>query len=191
MPEVAAAFCALCQTAIADGEEATDCPGCAARYHRDCWDEVGGCGVYGCRCVPTTEKRDEMEIPAAFWGRETKPCPSCGQEIQAMAVRCRHCRAEFSAQTPQSGAEWRREQARKAARPALQQQGLWLAIALAVPGIALLALPVTGLWWWRQRDGVAALPRLRQVLLMIGAGLAAFQLLVLLIILLVAASRAS
>jgi hypothetical protein len=28
------------------------CPACAAKHHRDCWNENKGCSVYGCEASP-------------------------------------------------------------------------------------------------------------------------------------------
>src|SRR5438874_13188863 len=39
----AGANCPTCQTAIAPGEAAVDCPTCGQPHHRECWDEIGGC----------------------------------------------------------------------------------------------------------------------------------------------------
>jgi len=47
-----AGLCAICQSAIGEGDVRTACPGCGAPYHAECWAENGGCAVYGCECVP-------------------------------------------------------------------------------------------------------------------------------------------
>jgi hypothetical protein len=41
--------CPYCQTPIAQGEEEVHCPACRTPHHRQCWQENGGCAVYGCR----------------------------------------------------------------------------------------------------------------------------------------------
>lgn len=170
-----APFCAICQTPIAEGEAATACPACATPYHKECWDEVGGCAMYGCPQVPQTEKRADLEIPAGFWGRETKPCPACGQEIQALAVRCRHCRAELGSQVPQSRAEWGRAQRLAGARPALSRRLLWLSVACVLPFTAPIA-GALGLWlWWQRRDEIAALPHLRRTIFLLALVLAGIE----------------
>src|SRR5689334_2486971 len=96
-----AAKCPYCLSAFADGDEVETCPGCRAGYHRGCWQENGGCAVYGCAHVPAVESRRAIEVPMSYWGQENKPCPSCGQQILAAAVRCRHCGATFASARPQ------------------------------------------------------------------------------------------
>ncbi len=39
-------LCALCRSAALEDNIA--CPACRGTYHRDCWDYVGHCAVYGC-----------------------------------------------------------------------------------------------------------------------------------------------
>jgi hypothetical protein len=38
--------CSLCRRAAL--EETTSCPDCKVVYHRECWDYVGRCAIYGC-----------------------------------------------------------------------------------------------------------------------------------------------
>ena len=85
---VSGKVCAICQSPISGEEAKTVCPACRAEYHAECWEENGGCAVYGCAQVPAVELRRSIEIPVSYWGRENKPCPSCGREILAAAVRC-------------------------------------------------------------------------------------------------------
>src|SRR5512138_2081358 len=89
-------LCAICQSSLEPPSELTRCPECQSAYHADCWQENGGCAIYGCAQVPATEGRAALEIPAAYWGQEEKPCPACGRQILAAAVRCRHCGATFA-----------------------------------------------------------------------------------------------
>lgn len=175
MPEVATAFCALCQTAIDAGEPTTGCPGCSTVYHSDCWNEVGGCGVYGCPNVPPTEKRSDMEIPAAHWGKESKDCPSCGKQIQAMAVRCRHCGTAFATADPMSRRAFNQAKDISDSRPGLKKRAVWLFVACAVPFTTAIAGPL-GLWWYlRRRSDIDRLPRIFAAMVWIGIGLSACQ----------------
>ena len=183
MVATATGSCALCQSPIAEGEVVMNCPGCRTAYHRECWDEIGGCGIYGCTHVPQTEKRTDMEMPAAIWGSETKPCPACGREIQAMATRCRHCKAEFSVAASQKGADWRAANRRKAGLPVLRRWAIGLSVACAVPFVAPFAGIVGAAWWWYRAEDVATLPRLLRTILAIALGVAAVQVAMLVLIL--------
>lgn len=40
--------CTYCTEVISFGEVRVICPTCAIEYHTECWDENGGCAVYGC-----------------------------------------------------------------------------------------------------------------------------------------------
>lgn len=42
--------CLVCAEGIAAGQPTVRCEQCRAPYHADCWDFVGVCSVYGCRC---------------------------------------------------------------------------------------------------------------------------------------------
>lgn len=181
--EARAGFCALCQSAIAPDEQTTGCPGCAALYHADCWQDVGGCGVYGCTHVPPTEKRNDLDIPAAHWGKETKDCPACGKQIQAMAVRCRHCGTNFASADPLSHQDFKKAQGQRDSKPRLKKMAAWLFIACAFPFTTALAGPL-GLWWYlSRRADIDRLPRLFPTLVWIGLLLSACQVGILILVL--------
>jgi len=44
--------CPYCQTRIEEGEGLTVCPECGIPHHVECWNENGGCTVWGCRAAP-------------------------------------------------------------------------------------------------------------------------------------------
>lgn len=44
--------CPYCRFPIKPGEPVQICPSCSVAHHRDCWQENGGCTVYGCRSSP-------------------------------------------------------------------------------------------------------------------------------------------
>lgn len=178
-----AGFCALCQSPIDSTEQTTTCSGCAAVYHVDCWQEIGGCGVYGCVNVPPTEKRNDLEIPAAHWGKESKDCPSCGQQIQAMAVRCRHCGSTFATADPLSRRAFDQNKKLNDSKPRLKKQATWLFIACAFPFTTVIAGPLG--WWWysRQRQEIDRLPRIFSALIWIGLLLSATEIGIFIIVL--------
>jgi pSer/pThr/pTyr-binding forkhead associated (FHA) protein len=63
------ANCAICHSAIAEGEPMTTCAECAMTYHADCWQENLGCSTYGCKRVnvlhPNPDQADAAP-PADF-----------------------------------------------------------------------------------------------------------------------------
>lgn len=177
------AHCAICQTEIGAGEETRVCPACAAPYHDECWRENGGCAVYGCPETPPTEKLEDLEIPQAYWGQERKPCPKCGADILAGALRCRHCGARFASERPEDSAEYRKRQRAESKRPDLQKRIVWIFVFSIVPVAAAVAGLIALGTLLKNRDAVRGLPAVYGALLrlaiLIGLGQSAFLILVL------------
>ncbi|NQT40491.1 MAG: hypothetical protein HQ581_23555 [Planctomycetes bacterium] len=120
-PGDSGATCPICQSGIAAEEFVVICPECDQVHHRECWAEVGGCGSYGCSQVPALEKGDAAaQQPMSAWG-DKKTCPVCGEEIKAIAVRCRYCRTDFDTVDPLTMLDVRRGIRRKEASKGLQQ----------------------------------------------------------------------
>lgn len=52
------AICPYCRGAIDAGtEEPKICPGCGTPHHADCFEENGGCTVFGCSAAPAEEPK--------------------------------------------------------------------------------------------------------------------------------------
>ena len=150
-------LCAICQSAFDATEVVSKCPSCAAPYHAECWDANGGCALYGCPMVPATEGLKPLEIQPAFWGREDKDCPKCGNKILAMAVRCRHCGAVLEA-TPIEKSAYEKKQARKERAPFLRRMAVIFMIVAIIPFGAFITL-VFGWWFYRRnREVIRKLP---------------------------------
>ncbi len=167
--------CPVCQALIAPEEPVTHCPACGVRYHAECWEYNGGCGVYGCTAAPDTENRAALEIPAAYWGREHKPCPVCSQEILAAALRCRHCGATFESARPEDEAAYYARTRQADRRPALRRASVWLFILGLLPCTAPLVTFIGGGWYWRNRRDIAALPALSAAVCKLGLVIAIAQ----------------
>src|SRR5512133_158344 len=50
-------ICPYCRAEVAGGDNRIDCPGCATPHHQDCFDENGGCTVFGCSKAPVDEPK--------------------------------------------------------------------------------------------------------------------------------------
>ena len=96
-------------------------------------------------------------LDPAFWGREDKDCPKCGNKILAMAVRCRHCGVQLEA-TPIDQSAYARKQAQKERAPFLRRMSIIFMILAIIPGCALLTLTLG--WWFyaRNRTAIRKLP---------------------------------
>ena len=175
MDAVQTPYCAICQSPIRAGESTTACPACRSLYHADCWRENGGCGVYGCPQVPPTEKLEELEIPVSYWGKENKPCPACGAEILAAAVRCRHCGAVFESAAPETAGSFQQRREILARLPKVRRSVVWLFVWCMIPLTAPFAA-VYGLFWRQgRREELRALPALYSAVSKIAVFIGALQ----------------
>lgn len=138
--------CSICQSAIGAGEVACRCPQCRSPYHRECWEEVGGCATYGCRLTPDAKGPSQTsQAPTSAWG-DTKSCPSCRNQIQAGAIKCRHCNARFPSSTPMSSTEYKQWQD-KQARLGPTRTGAIVFFCLSIIGFLAPLLLAGGFLW--------------------------------------------
>jgi len=151
-------LCAICMSPVGEGDAATKCPACQALYHTDCWQENGGCAIYGCSQAPTIEARQSIEIPLSYWGQEKKPCPSCGKEIMAAALRCRHCGTTFASARPQGQEEFRQHTTREQQLPAARRMVVWIFIFSIIPCLAPIGVVWGLIWNASHRQEIDSLP---------------------------------
>lgn len=161
-------MCSYCQSPLADGETQTPCPDCGASHHAECWQENGGCSVYGCKQTPVTEARTAMEVPVSWWGQENKPCPSCSQQILAAALRCRHCGATFQSARPEDRAEFQRRTEISGQHDGLRTRVVWLFVLSIIPLTAPIGAVMGLAWYLPKRAAVRTLPSVYPALAQLG-----------------------
>lgn len=54
------AVCPYCRAPL--GEDSTNCPVCGTPHHADCFEENGGCTVFGCSAAPPTEPKVSIDV---------------------------------------------------------------------------------------------------------------------------------
>lgn len=58
------AVCPYCRCPIdSNDSNRVICEGCDTPHHRDCYEENGGCTVFGCRCAPADEPKLRVSPP--------------------------------------------------------------------------------------------------------------------------------
>jgi hypothetical protein len=94
-------ICQICYTPIKESDEKIDCPKCKIPFHKDCWEEYGGCSIYGCDYAPEYKKSEiDENLQKAHWGQEKKTCPYCGEGIPIDAISCPLCRENLKSAAP-------------------------------------------------------------------------------------------
>jgi TM2 domain-containing membrane protein YozV len=58
------AACPYCRAAIEqDDPQLVVCPGCGTPHHADCFEENGGCTIFGCTAAPPAEPKLSIGVP--------------------------------------------------------------------------------------------------------------------------------
>lgn len=147
------ARCAICYTVLGQGEPVTACPECQQDYHKSCWDEIGGCGSYGCKHAAVAQKPPLPVLVGAGWG-DTKRCPQCGNEIGSSLLVC-SCRARFPWADPMTAAEYHAWLDQQNAIAFARKLLIGLFILSLVGVTAPITGPLAGIYAWMKRTQLA------------------------------------
>lgn len=58
-----AEVCPYCRAPILADELVKSCDGCSTRHHQDCYEENGGCTIFGCTSAPAEEPKLSVSTP--------------------------------------------------------------------------------------------------------------------------------
>jgi hypothetical protein len=141
--------CSICYTVLGQGDPVTTCPECQQDYHKSCWDEIGGCGSYGCKHAAVAEKPPLPVLVGAGWG-DTKRCPQCDSEIGSSLLVC-SCRARFPWADPMTPSEYRAWLDQQAAIASARTLLIFLFILSLIGATAPIAGPIAGIYAWAKR----------------------------------------
>jgi hypothetical protein len=166
-----ASLCQICLCPLEEIGPLTQCPECKTIYHTECWQENGGCGIYGCTHVPAIENHNDLEEPISYWGRETKPCPECKEEIMATALRCRHCGTIFESADPAYAEQLYSTQGARTSLPGMKRRTIVLFIFCLIPFSAAIAALIALGWKKAHAAEFRRLPSMYEALCNIGVAI--------------------
>lgn len=164
-------ICPICQVPIDAGEEVVTCPDCKRTHHTECWAEVGGCGMYGCRQAFPTDKTADPNAMAqsqnAVWENERTPCPVCREVISQAATACPFCKTPLRYHAGRmipnlSG---------KSQDQSLRTTTIVLFVASFVGCFAPLIAIVSGILFWRKRKQLARTGQIYLIMTLLSLGI--------------------
>jgi len=143
------ARCSICYTVLGQGEAVTACPECHTDYHKTCWDEIGGCGSYGCKQAAVAQKPALPVLVGAGWG-DAKECPACARQIGASLLVC-SCGARFPWADPMTRGEYQAEEDKRLSMKRARTALIWMFVLSLVGLTAPLVGPIAGVYAYRKR----------------------------------------
>jgi hypothetical protein len=162
------ATCQICLHALGADEVLHQCPSCKSLYHAECWQELGGCAVYGCPKMVEIKKAEDME--ETHWGATEKKCPICVETIPIAATVCPFCNTVFKDKRPLS----REELLPEREDPALHEYrrgATWLFIISLLGCTSPFVLIFGGLWYREHREDIMRAGAQARALSLIGLGI--------------------
>jgi hypothetical protein len=145
--------CSICYTILSETDPVTVCPDCKQDYHKSCWDDIGGCGSYGCKRAAVAQKPPLPVLVGAGWG-DTKRCPQCGNDIGSSLLVC-NCKARFPWADPMTAGEYNAWLTRQNEHASARKLMILLFIMTVIGIIAPITGSIAGIYAWRKRSDLA------------------------------------
>jgi hypothetical protein len=171
------AVCQICMFPLLDTEESATCPGCQSRYHRGCWDELGGCATYGCSHMVEIKKAEEA---VTYWGDTEKKCPICAETIPIETLECPICKTSFDDIKPRSREEVLKPEADKSVDE-YRRPAIWLLVLSAIGCTSPLILLIGGAWYLKNKTEMSRVNSPARALTLIALAISGLYIVVLLI----------
>ena len=163
--------CPICQSPIEAGEEVVTCPDCKRVHHTECWAEVGGCGMYGCRQAFPAEKTADPSTLAAtqnsVWEDQKATCPVCREIISRAVSACPMCKTPLHFNNGRMVASFHGSGDEKKFR----QTTVTLFVMSFIPCLAPLTLLITGIRCRAKRKQLAQAGQIYQTITYLGIGI--------------------
>ena len=153
--------CVYCLLIVVEAER-TNCPGCSAPHHQNCWDELGGCSFYGCPQMVETKKADDQIV--TYWGAVDKKCPVCAEVIPVAALECKFCRSTFEDIRPMTLADLL-EPEEEAWVKSYRRSAIWLIVFSAIGCTSLPSFVIGLIWYFTRKERLKLVPATRGLVL--------------------------
>ena len=142
-------ICSICQAPFMQDDHVVACRGCDAHYHEECWNEIRGCGTYGCKYARVSDKApSQNETDMTYWGQRTKPCPACKEVININELTCPFCHEKFDTIAPLTEKDIRKQEIEE---PQDIRDSRIIAVIIFAAGLlgvtAPFALAIGGIWY--------------------------------------------
>ena len=163
-------ICPICQAPIEAGEEVVTCPDCKRTHHTECWAEVGGCGMYGCRQAFPAEKTADptamVNSQNAVWENERATCPVCRETISRNARACSFCKTPVVFRNGQMLPNYHGSPQNQAEQT-LRTTAIALFIASFIACFAPIIVITAGIVLWRKQRELLSAGQIYSVLTML------------------------
>ncbi len=155
---VTCVYCLL----IVDELDLTNCHGCSAPHHQDCWVELGGCSAYGCSQMVETKKADDQIV--TYWGATDKKCPVCAEVIPVTELECEFCRTSFEDIRPLKREDLLKPEEEEWIK-SYRKGAVWLIFFSAIGCTSPISFLIGIIWYLTKKERLKLVPATRGLVL--------------------------